>query len=403
MSWMSLVLLGCEDEQKLSEVDTQVVDTANDSAAVTDEPTDDPDPIDTSDPRPDFDFADPISQSMGRHNTILDVVDVDSDGIPDLLTIVTGGVLSWMKGDGSGGFIDQGEAWSGDLNAMTFQAHQDIEGTGLVVNDARTELQSFGDWNGDAQLDMLISLSATHNAQPIYAAGIVESFMTTPDWRPLQISENRLTISKAASEIGFSFVIFNAPNVLFWDSGVLRAFPYSSVLAAQGTAVNADFNGDTRSDWALIADDGTGFKDFAVFYRNEAGILETGPTGVPPEGQKLDYDQDEHWVATLDGVFGLESSQAWTRILRYDPPIGYTLIGHFNTDGHLDVLHEDINIGVDAYAGLGTEEVIAATTNAPLPQSGMLVADIDNSGTDDILWLQPEGSDYKLTLWLNQR
>ena len=198
-------------------------------------------------------------------------------------------------------------------------------------------------------------------------------------------------------------MIFNAPEVLFWDGGVLRKFPYSSVLAQKGTAVTADFNGDTLPDWAVIADDGAGFKDFALFYQNEQGVLETGPTAVPPEGQRLDYDDDEHWVATLEGVFGLDSSQAWKRIVRHDPPIGYTLIGHFNVDDRLDILHVHIDTGVEAFAGLGSEEVIEATTNAPLPQPGMRVADLDNSGTDDVFSLQTTNNGSTLTVWLNRR
>ena len=191
--------MACDTEVK-QPVGLQNQDSAVDSATPIVEPTDDPDTsIDTSEPGPDFDFADPISQSIGAHNTILDCVDVDADGFPDLMTVVSGGVLSWLKGDGSGSFQDQGVAWSGDLDAMVSQAHEDIEGTPIVVNDGRTELQSFGDWNGDGQLDMLISLSATHNAQPIFAAGIVESFRTAPYWNPLQISNQPLSISKAAS------------------------------------------------------------------------------------------------------------------------------------------------------------------------------------------------------------
>ena len=403
MAWILVMLMGCDSDTKQPEVDVEVRDTASDSATPIGEPTDEPEPIDTAEERPDFDFADPFTQNVGQHNTILDVMDVDSDGYPDLVTIVSGGVLSWLKGDGSGMFLDQGVAWDGDLNAMVSQAHEDIEGTPIVVNDGRTELQSFGDWNGDGQLDMLISLSATHNAQSIYAAGIVESFRSAPYWRPMQISNQQLSISKAASQFGFAFVIFNAPEVLFWDAGVLRSFPYSSALAKQGTAVTADFNGDGLADWAVLADDGSGFKDFALFYRNEQGVLETGPTAVPPEGQRLEFDDNEYWVATLEGVFGLDDSQAWKRIIRHDPPIGYTLIGHFNGDDRLDVLHEHIETGVEAFAGLGSEEVIEVTTNAPLPKPGMRAADLDNSGTDDIFSLQATNDGYSLTVWLNQR
>ena len=250
---------------------------------------------------------------------------------------------------------------------------------------------------------MLLSISATNNGQPVYAVGIVESFFTFSDWHPMQVSATPLEIVIPASDGEFSFVIFNAPEVLFWDGTVLRPFPYSSVHAAQGSAVHLDFNEDEIKDWAVISDDGTGFKDYAIFFTSSDGTLETGPTAVPPNGQRLEYDLDEHWVPTLDGVYGLDQSQAWEVVLRYELPVGYTLIGHYDTDEHLDILHEHIQNGVEAFAGLGSFEMNVATTNGPLPQPGMISADIDNSGTDDILWLQPTNGGTQLSIWVNQR
>ena len=85
MAWILVMLMGCDSDTKQPEVDVEVRDTASDSATPIDEPTDEPEPIDTAEERPDFDFADPFTQNIGQHNTILDVMDVDSDGYPDLV------------------------------------------------------------------------------------------------------------------------------------------------------------------------------------------------------------------------------------------------------------------------------------------------------------------------------
>ena len=395
--------LGCsENNFKQSEVDPNKQDSAQTEPAG--EPGIEPnsDTADT-DSRPEFDFLKLPAQSVGQNNAIIDVHDVNSDGVPDLLTIADGGLLCWMEGDGTGVFVDQGQAWSGDLDDMMAMAFSDVEGNSIVVNDSRAERYQFVDWNADGQLDMLLSLSATNNAQPVYAVGIIESVFGTADWRPLQASNSPSNISIAASDGSFSFVIFNAPNIIFWDGAVLRPFPYESVHAVQGVAIYLDFNDDGLKDWAVMSDDGMGFKDFAIFYTLPDGTLETGPTAVPPSGQRLDYDLDEHWVPTLDGIFVLDPSQAWESALRYDPPVGYTLIGHYNADDRLDVLHEHIQNGVEAFAGLGSAELMEATTNGPLPQSGMISKDIDGSGTDDILWLQPTNGGTSLSVWINQR
>jgi hypothetical protein len=395
-----LLYFACDGavEPKSSTSETNIIeDTSNEPTA---EPTSEPDSVDTFEEGVVFDFFPLPSQPLSTNKTLLGVHDVNSDSLMDILTLNIEGKLSWMQGNGEGEFSDGGVLWDSDLATMMEIAVSAILETNISITQPIATQYRFNDMNQDGQLDLLISLSGKSGLQDIYAAGVVNSLFTLQGWTPLQASYSPLNIVEVANPNHSPFVIFNSSQVLYWDE-ILRLFPFNSTYALKGEVLKVDFNGDTYLDWAILCDDGIAFKDFVVFYGTENGEVVPGPTQVPPSAQRLISDGNEHLIPASDGVYSLNSSQSWDSVLRYDPPIGYSMIGNFDTAPGMDLLHEHIENGVEAYANSGDGQFQIVTSNAPIPQLGMVISDIDGSGTDDIIWFEPLSDGEQLSVWMN--
>lgn len=374
-----------------------IVDTSSEPTA---EPTSEPDSVDTFEEGVTFDFFRLSPQPLTTNKTLLGVHDVNSDSLMDLLTLSTEGKLSWMQGDGVGGFSSGGLLWDSDLaTMMEIGVFTLLETNTSITQPIATQFR-FNDMDQDGKLDLLISLSGKSGLQDIYVAGVVNSLFSSKEWTPLQAAYSPLNIVEVSNPDHSSFVIFNHSQILYWDE-ILRLFPFTSTYALKGEVLKLDFNGDSLLDWAILCDDGIAFKDFVVFYGTESGEVVPGPTQVPPSAQRLISDGAEHLIPASDGIYSLNGSQSWDSVLRFDPPIGYSMIGNYDKDPGMDLLHEHIENGVEAYANSGDGQFRIVTSNAPTPQLGMVISDIDGSGTDDIIWFEPLSNGEQLSVWMN--
>lgn len=324
-------------------------------------------------------YEDAVFYSTGTGAEHIAVADFDGDEIDDLVVTMQSRDYSFLRGDGSGGFVHVATVDTVSTNGPVIAA--DLDG------DFDADFVTFSDWHrtlavyqNDGTGDF--ALSAIFSAGDAPGAFAIGDF--DEDGRP---------------DIGLS----NRPR----DLSVLLNDGAGGFDTARGVVVPnvirsmvlADFDNDERSDFAVIGEDHT----LAIFLQDSNGEFVNSYEAGGWAGRSVratgDFNGDgntdlvtvDHFgVPRLSVVLGDGAGGATSEETISEPfGVGSVVVGNFNPqfDDHLDVAVGLLDApGVTVFEGDGAGGLTRGETSEfELPNTSLCTADLDHDGFLDLV------------------
>jgi flagellin-like hook-associated protein FlgL len=319
-------------------------------------------------------FQSALTLAGGAGGNAAIVRDLNTDGIPDLITVENGAnAVHVQLGNGDG----------------TFRARISTP----VLADPRSI--AMGDFNQDGQLDFAIT-GFTADAVGVYLGNGDGSFAAGYSYgigdEPYGIASADLNgdgrldlITTSIQDAGFSFALGNGDGTFS-----SRTFLSDGLTHPRGLVV-ADFNGDSRVD---VAYNSTSLGKIAVRLGNGNGTFQSVSTysgiGFPITLAAGDYDGDGHddlffgsFVASEIGVLRNSGNGTFGSVITVavaGTP-GTLAVADLNGDGRDDIVPAGVAQPIYFSNGDGTFAAGASFTSA----ASAVVADLDLDGISDIL------------------
>ena len=356
------------------------------------------------------------------------VADFNGDGKPDVLEQGTGTLLV-LLGNGDGTF--QAPIGTASGASLTLVAASDLNGDGkadvvgvfgssLMVyiskgdgtfasgvsyglgTTATASTLSFGDFNGDAKTDVVVSVAGNNVAgQEIVLLGNGDgTFQTTPKtstgvYYPQFAAvgdfngDGKLDLAVSAPEYCNGSCTIPATTYVLLGNGDGTVQAATSAFGANGPLAAADLNGDGKAD--LVIDNSPLTQ---VYLSNGGGTFSNASSydllvdgGVPAIADfnldgKLDIAVGTMLLGNGDGTFqGVQASLLTT--LSGQPPIAAA--GDFDKNGTVDVAAiASTSLYILSNNGKGMLSLINTYT-LPQPGYGIVTADFNGDGNLDVL------------------
>ncbi|HEU4405329.1 MAG TPA: toxin TcdB middle/N-terminal domain-containing protein [Polyangiaceae bacterium] len=293
-------------------------------------------------------MAAPPGRSPGEPGN--DLVDLDGDGLPDLLVTEPGQYRSYVNRDGRS--WEPARAWAPTESPSVGLASAgvqlaDVDGDGAVDLLAKSGTDSFRYFPGK---------DATHFAPPVVLPRALNVSFEDPDVRLADIDGDRradVVVSTAAGlAIGYNL------GGRDWAEPVLvgQVDPNQPLRFSDGQTSLCDVNGDRVQDLCYL----------------RPGAL-------------------TYWLGRGRGEF--EPAQGASNVPAFDPSSPWQL-HDLDGDGWVDLVHVGVNVVEAALArgeGAFDDPVVIGGVPERLPTTAVRFVDMNGSGTTDIVWVDVSG------------
>lgn len=252
------------------------------------------------------------------------------------------------------------------------------------------------DFNGDGRLDAVLTSNGTGNATVLLNVG--NALNGVPQFAASNYPGGGRSVTAGdlngdgwpdfilGSAFGFLFVYLNDGNGAFTAGQVTTIFP--GVGPSVGPGVIADLNGDGKADFVVTS---TQAGHTSIFFGNGDGTLQGSPVAIPVHAfgaavADLNGDGRPDLIQALGGALLVhlnDGTGTFGTFTSYAQGSGSVAAGDVNGDGHVDVVggYNVVRLG-DGTGALGAPYVFPAAAGSN-PRD-VAVGDFNNDGKLDI-------------------
>ncbi len=332
--------------------------------------------------------------------------DMDADGIIDLVAMTDDGDVGWLRGDGSGAF-------EADIlvSARTLRSRviEQISDEPVTASSATVTALDLVDVDGDGFVDLQLTLRFTDGQPFRTVSGVLFSPTVLVAWQTwADTADHRVTtVADLDGDGHVEWVEFSQTPAIHTSTGQL--WPLSDAVSWVYYPQVGALNVAGETVFVTMVDGGFGISQIETWNVTSNG-LEPRPSIQGIYAQSVAFGPNRFSISDevmmvsntgierFDGTSIMPATHPNEELSFYAPSMG-----DFTGDGSLDVLIADGSNPARLHASSTDSLLVDMSLTAPiLPGYGMLVADVNGDGLDDLLQVGWEDGGSVLSVWMNE-